>query len=67
MEVGVAARPGEEFADDEQGPAVADEVEGARGGAVLVVAAAAWLTWHATQSRHVVGLSKLELGKTKQH
>src|SRR5690606_29351686 len=64
MQVGVAPRTGEQLPDDQQGPAVADGVEGARDGTVLVVASA---RWHATQSRHVVGLSKRPLGKTKEH
>src|SRR5205807_10497831 len=36
-EVGVALRPPQQLADDEQGPAVADDVEGVSHGAVLVV------------------------------
>src|SRR5690606_2408098 len=64
VQVGVAPRTGEQLPDDQQGPAVADGVEGARDGTVLAVASA---RWHATQSRHVVGLSKRPLGKTKEH
>ncbi len=40
VQVGVAPRTGEQLPDDQQGPAVADGVERAGGGTVLVVATA---------------------------
>ncbi|GAA0610507.1 hypothetical protein GCM10010394_45470 [Streptomyces crystallinus] len=65
MQIRITTGSGEEFPDDQQRPPVPDGIEGAGGGAVLVVASTTWLTWHATQSRQDVGLSKLLLGKTK--
>lgn len=40
VQVGVAARAAEQFADDQEGPPVPDGVEGTGGGTVLVVASA---------------------------